>query len=209
MKNYVPEDRMEHTQAVQPPKIATSEALYAGFGIKPTNPKDVAGTARIDLSLVDPIAVGEMILAMEEGVAKYGAYNYTVLGVRARVYISAALRHLFKYLMGEDRDPKTGVHHIGSTMACCMILLSAAARGKLTDDRPPSNRRASDQLDGLEARVRKVREVFDSYKPRHYTIEDTQHEQGTREQDDRRHPPADPEGYSHREDAQPVPGRDR
>ena len=146
--------------------------------VKDTNPKDVAGSARIDFSLLDPIALAELTLAMEEGRTKYGAYNYTVAGVKARVYISAGIRHFFKYLLGEDRDPKTGVHHLGSVMACAMIIICAASRGKLFDDRPPSNQRASNQLDEFEARVKMVREVFKDFSPKHYTIEDTQNGTG-------------------------------
>jgi hypothetical protein len=152
--------------------------------IKDTNPKDAAGSARIDFSLLDPGALAEMTLAMEEGRTKYGAYNYTIAGVKARTYVSAGMRHFFKWLLGEERDPKTGVHHLGSVMACAMILLCAISRGKLVDDRPPSQKDASAQLDGMEARVRLVREVFKDFAPRHYTIEDTEH--GTGKQADQR-----------------------
>lgn len=141
---------------------------------KDTNPKDAAGSARIDPTLVSPFAVAECALAMEEGATKYGRYNYTVVGVKSRVYIAAAMRHLWKYLLGETRDTKTGVHHLGSVMACAAILIDAEVRSKLVDDRPPSHKEASSWLDGLEARVKKVREVFKDYSPRHYSIEDTQ-----------------------------------
>lgn len=167
--------------------------------VKDTNPKDAAGSARIDFSLLDPIALAEMTLAMEEGRTKYGAYNYTVSGVKSRVYVAAGIRHFFKWLCGEDRDPKTGVHHLGSVMACAMILLSAMSRGKLIDDRPPSNRNASAQLDEFEARVKMVREVFKDFRPRHYTIEDTQH--GTGEQTDTKSAQAPAEGDLSRKNA--------
>lgn len=173
--------------------------------LKDTNPKDAAGSARIDFSLMDPNAMAELCLAMEEGGTKYGYYNYTVVGVKSRTYVAAAMRHLFKWLMGEERDPKTGVHHLGSTMACAMILLSAMARDKLVDDRPPSNRSASTQLDEFEARVMKVREVFKHYSPKHYTIEDTQN--GTRDQIYSPGAQVPAQGSLPREDAQPVQGR--
>lgn len=140
---------------------------------KEPNPKDSTGSARIDFSLLDPIALCEVALAMAEGQTKYGAFNYTVAPVRARVYVGAALRHIFKWLMGEDRDPKTGVHHLGSTMACCMILLSAANRGTLIDDRPPSLQGASDQVDAFEARVKHLRELYKEFRPTHFTRENT------------------------------------
>ena len=174
--------------------------------VKDTNPKDAAGSARIDATLVSPFSIAEMALAMEEGAAKYGAFNYTVVGVKARVYIGAAMRHLWKYLLGESRDPKTGVHHLGSVMACAGILIDAEVRGKLNDDRPPSEKSASTWLDGMEARVKKVRGVFSTFSPRHYTIEDTQN--GTGEPLHTPGAQAPAEGDLPREDAQPLPGRD-
>lgn len=176
--------------------------------IKQSNPKDAAGSARIDFSLFDPFALAEACLAMEEGRTKYGAYNYTVVGVKSRTYVSAAMRHLFKWLMGEERDPKTGVHHLGSTIACAMVLLSAINRNKLVDDRPPSVSDASARLDAFEARVKHVREVFKDHNPKHYTIEDTQHGNRTGEQKDPGSKQAAAPIGVQREDAQSLPGRD-
>lgn len=136
---------------------------------KDSNPKDVAGSARIDMTLISAVACAEEALAMEEGGAKYGYYNYTVAGVKTRVYIAAAFRHLWKYLMGEDRDPKTGVHHLGNVRACAGIILEAESRKKLTDDRPPANPAASSWLDDMEARVKHVRDTFKGFRPRHFT----------------------------------------
>jgi hypothetical protein len=136
---------------------------------KDSNPKDVAGSARIDMTLISAVACAEEALAMEEGGTKYGYYNYTAVGVKTRVYIAAALRHLWKYLMGEDRDPKTGVHHLGSVRACAGIILEAESRKKLTDDRPPANPAASSWLDNMEARVKHVRDTFKGFRPQHFT----------------------------------------
>lgn len=136
---------------------------------KDSNPKDVAGSARIDMTLLSAMALAEESLAMEEGGSKYGYYNYTVVGVKTRVYVAAAFRHLWKYLMGEDRDPKTGVHHLGSVRACAGIILEAESRNKLTDDRPPANPAASSWLDNMEARVKQVRDTFKEFRPRHFT----------------------------------------
>lgn len=140
---------------------------------KDSNPKDIMGSNRIDLSLVSTAAMAEEALAMTEGAVKYGLYNYRIVGVKSRVYISAALRHLFRYLAGEDRDPKTGVHHLGSVRACVGIILDAQAQGKLIDNRPPAQPALSQLLDALEARVSTLKEVFKDFSPRHYTIEDT------------------------------------
>lgn len=173
--------------------------------IKDSNPKDDAGSARIDLALLSPFALAEEALAMEEGATKYGRYNYTVVGVKSRVYVSALLRHVFKWLLGEERDPKTGVHHLGSARACLGILLDAQVRGKLFDDRPPSRKEASNWLDAMEARVKHVREAFKAHSPRHYSIEDTY---GTGEQTHPGSSQATAGEGALREDAQRVPRRD-
>lgn len=139
---------------------------------KPTNPKDALGSTRLDLSLPSPFAAAEEALAFEEGLCKYGRNNYRIIGVRASVYIAAALRHLWKYAMGQVRDPVTGVHHLGSVRACVGIIIDAEGYGKLTDDRPPSPPRFSKWLDGMEDRVKFLRELFKDKNPKHYTIKD-------------------------------------
>lgn len=143
-------------------------------GQKPTNPKDALGSTRLDLSLPSPFAAGEEALAFEEGLCKYGRYNYRIIGVRSSIYLAAAFRHLWKYTMGEDRDAKTGVHHLGSVRACVGIILDAQGYGKLTDDRPPRAPGFSGWLDAMEERVKFLRELFKEHNPKHYTIQDGQ-----------------------------------
>jgi len=181
---------------------------FATQFMKDSNPKDAAGSARIDLTLISPFAIAEEALAMEEGAAKYGRYNYTVVGVKARVYVGALLRHVFKWLLGEERDPKTGVHHLGSARACIGILIDAQVRGKLMDDRPPSHKEASSWLDAMEARVITVREAFAGHSPRHYTIEDTEYGQGAGEQIHREYTSPSTRVRVRGEDAQRLSGRD-
>ena len=142
-------------------------------GLKPSNPKDDLGSTRIDLSLPSPVALAEEALAYEEGLCKYGRNNYRIVGVRTMIYIAAALRHIWKFTMGEDRDPKTRAHHLGNARACLGIILDAQAYGKLTDDRPPSCAGFSGRLDAMESNVKHMREVFKDHNPRHYTISDS------------------------------------
>ena len=170
----------------------------------PANPKDMVGAARIDLTLIHVVALIEEALAMQEGLEKYGAYNYLAAKVKARIYVGAAFRHLFKWLMGEERDPKTGVHHLGSVRACAGILLAAQAHDTLVDDRPPSLKGASDKVDSMEARVKHLRELYKGFRPKHFTRADD----GTREPIHPAGPQAPAEGDLPREDAQRVPGRD-
>jgi hypothetical protein len=104
---------------------------------KDSNPKDNAATSRLDLSLFPATARAYGALAMVEGHLKYGGYNYRAVGVRASVYYAAASRHLDKWFNGEEDNPKTGVPHLASALACIGIIIDAAVCGKLFDDRPP------------------------------------------------------------------------
>lgn len=138
------------------------------------NPKDILGSTRINLGNLSPAAMVEEALAMEEGGLKYGFNNMRSYGVQCMIYLGAALRHIWKFIMGEDRDPVTGVHHLGYARACLGIVLDAAAYGKLHDDRPPRLNGFSKVMDAMEARVKHLRELFKDKSPKHYTIADSE-----------------------------------
>lgn len=140
---------------------------------KPSNPKDVLGTNRAPFDLVSDIAIAEESLAMAEGGLKYGKFNYRAIGVRASIYLDAARRHIAKWKNGEERDQKTGVHHLGSARACLGILLEAQGMGNLTDDRPPVMPGFSGQVDALEERMSHLVTLYGDRNPRHYA-QDTQ-----------------------------------
>jgi len=139
--------------------------------MKPTNPKDMAATARLPLHLVPDTLKTYAALAFAEGAAKYGAYNWRVAGVRASIYRSAMERHLAAWWNGEEVDPKTGVPHLASIIAGAGILLDADLVGKLTDDRPPRAPVAQLQR-AAEDKIARLQALFSDRNPHHYTIED-------------------------------------
>lgn len=141
--------------------------------VKDTNPKDAAAATRIPLWLLSPIAKAHWALAQFAGFLKYGGWNWRIAGVRSSVYLSAAQRHLDRYLSGEEFDPIDGTHHLANIMACCAILLDAKAAGKLIDDRPPSVS-VVETYATLEQRARELREQYADRDPRHWTIDDTE-----------------------------------
>lgn len=136
------------------------------------NPKDAAGRAKVPLWLLSPVAKAAWCMAQYVGKVKYGAWNWRGTDVLASVYVSAAMRHLDAWLSGETHDPDDGTHHLGNVMACCAILLDAAATGTLIDDRPPrvSHRPAYAEAEVIvaptEARYR-------DRNPKHWTIADS------------------------------------
>lgn len=133
------------------------------------NPKDVAGTNRLDMSLVEPVAIAEECLAMMEGLCKYGRANYLAGKIVGMIYIAACFRHIWKWIAGEERDQKTGVHHLGSARACLGIVLAAQQYGTLVDNRPPHRKGFSDLLDSFESRVAHLKSLHKDKNPTHYT----------------------------------------
>lgn len=101
-----------------------------------TNPKDLIGVTKVNLFTVPPASIIYEALAMQDGARKYGAYNWRAKKVVASIYISAALRHLFKYLDGQDVDPESGLPELAHLKACIGIIIDAKETGNLVDDRP-------------------------------------------------------------------------
>ena len=117
------------------------------------NPKDRAASAKIDISLFPPVALIHGAHAMMDGAEKYGPYNWREKRVKARVYLSAAIRHILDCLDGEDQAADSGVLHLGHAIACCAILIDAMETGTLIDDRPEKKGNASAVLDRLQKQI--------------------------------------------------------
>ena len=130
------------------------------------------------MGLVPDIAIAEAALAFTEGALKYGRFNWRVAGVRSSIYHAAIKRHLAKFWNGENRDELTNVHHLGSVIACCCILLDAAGNGKLNDDRPPESRSTSLHIDNLSQEVVKLQELFKDSDPHQHSRLDVRDAEG-------------------------------
>lgn len=100
------------------------------------NPKDALGSRKPDLSLVPPAAIIYTALAMENGAAKYGPFNWRAHKINARVYVAAALRHLYSWADGEAKASDSGVPHLAHALASLAILVDAIETGNVIDDRP-------------------------------------------------------------------------
>lgn len=102
----------------------TPEAMATG-GVKFDS-----GKPRMDL--LDAYAIEQLSLVLAFGAQKYDAHNWRK-GITKTRLIAAALRHLFAYLRGEDKDPETGLSHAAHAMCCCMFLLGLEHRADLDD----------------------------------------------------------------------------
>jgi hypothetical protein len=140
---------------------------------KPTNPKDVLGSDRLPLDLVPSSLVASASLGFLEGALKYGRFNWRIAGVRVCIYLAACLRHIFKYMNGEECDPKTGVPHLSSAQACLGIIVDSKVQGNLIDDRPPRQPGFSEMIDAMGGDVKRLKALFADHHPKQYTIEDS------------------------------------
>lgn len=131
----------------------------------PKNPKDIAASTRIDLSLFPASARAYGALAFVEGDLKYGAYNWRKRDVQASTYYAANGRHMDKWFNGEEVDPDTKVPHLASALASVAVLIDATVRGNLIDDRPPAEsaelyKQISDIVSHLQGLIPRQAERF-------------------------------------------------
>ena len=87
-----------------------------------------------DMSLLSPIAMVKIAEVMSYGKKKYSAHNWRGGFIWSRP-AAAALRHLFAWLGGEDKDPETGLSHLAHASCCLMFLLEFETTKPELDDR--------------------------------------------------------------------------
>lgn len=87
---------------------------------------------RLELLPVGPmLAIAEVLTF---GAKKYAEHNWRK-GFKWTRLIGAAMRHLFAYARGEDKDPETGLSHLAHLGCCVVFLLEHEQRGLGEDDR--------------------------------------------------------------------------
>ena len=101
------------------------------------NPKALIGMTKPPMSAVPPVALIHLGQAMKDGRIKYGPMNWRETEVSSSVYYDALMRHVLAWWDGQDFAEDSGCHHLAHAMACCAIILDAAASKSLKDDRPP------------------------------------------------------------------------
>lgn len=124
------------------------------------NPKDAVGIRKWRYFTTVPLTVMcEVGVAMLEGARKYGRSNYRVAGVRASVYVDAAMGHITQWWEGEDIDADSKLSHITKAISSLVVLRDAMIQDMLQDDRPPKGK-----LDAVRAEMqRTVNEMFERH----------------------------------------------
>lgn len=137
---------------------------------KDTNPKDAIGTAKWRQFTVVPMQVlWEVGVGMLEGTLKYGRHNYRGAGVRASVYVDAALGHIHQFWEGEDIDKDSGLSHVTKAICSLFVLRDAMMNEMWNDDRPPKARDMDKLRDELGKLVAENFERYAHKDPHHYT----------------------------------------
>jgi hypothetical protein len=81
-------------------------------------------------------ALDEVARVYSKGASKYEADNY-LRGYAWRLSAGALLRHVSRFMCGEDRDPETGCLHLAHACWHCLTLITFYMRALGTDDRRP------------------------------------------------------------------------
>lgn len=86
------------------------------------------------LSLISRTALEEEAKVMSYGVGKYGTHNWRQ-GMDFSRLMDAALRHIYAFADGEDKDKETGLSHLAHARCCLAFLLEYEGKKIGKDDR--------------------------------------------------------------------------
>ncbi len=102
----------------------------------PTNAGVKHDNGKIRYELVPPEALAGLARVLTFGAKKYGDRNFEK-GIKYSRVFGAALRHLWAWWGGEEKDPETGECHLHHAVACVVMLQTYYCRDmKGFDDRP-------------------------------------------------------------------------
>jgi len=118
--------------------IVAITPLVAQFDPRPRLPSHDSGTKNDDgkpaLGLLPFAPLEEVAKVLGYGAVKYGKYNFKG-GFEYTRLIGAALRHLFAFARGQDKDPETGLSHVAHAVCNLLFLLDQQIASTGTDDR--------------------------------------------------------------------------
>ena len=116
---------------VQPTEIKQADASLE-IAASPVGLRKDAGKVRMEL--IDPIAMEGLAAVLTFGAKKYADHNWAK-GMKWSRVTGSLLRHLFKFISGEDNDPESGLPHVDHVLCNAMFLANYFRRQKSYDDR--------------------------------------------------------------------------
>lgn len=91
--------------------------------------QDKPDVSQVSYELIELVAKVRMF-----GAKKYARDNWK-LGFKLTRSLSAALRHIYKFLQGEDNDPESGLNHLGHAVCCLEHAIYDLQHKPENDDR--------------------------------------------------------------------------
>lgn len=90
---------------------------------------------KVRLDLLSTIWINGVGSVLTFGAKKYSANNWRK-GIKLSRLLGAALRHIFAFLAGEDKDPESGLSHLYHASCCIMFAAELyETKSKDVDDR--------------------------------------------------------------------------
>jgi hypothetical protein len=91
-------------------------------------------TNKVRLELLSVDALNAIAEVMTFGAKKYADHNWRKGFAWSRL-VGAALRHIFAWMRGENKDPESGLSHLAHAGCCIMFLLEHEIQQLGQDDR--------------------------------------------------------------------------
>ena len=85
--------------------------------------------------MLPPKSILEVGKVLTYGADKYDAENWRKVDDLQNRYTSAALRHIFAHMDGEEADEETGLSHLAHAMCCLLFKLEDELLGKGEEER--------------------------------------------------------------------------
>tara|TARA_R110000850_G_scaffold11976_4_gene40740 strand:+ start:20250 stop:20531 length:282 start_codon:yes stop_codon:yes gene_type:complete len=79
-------------------------------------------TGKPRYNLIPVFSNQELAKVLTFGAEKYGAENWRKVDNAEDRYLSAAMRHIEAYRMGEITDQESGLHHLAHANACLSFI---------------------------------------------------------------------------------------
>lgn len=86
------------------------------------------------LAYVPKEAIWELGKALSFGASKYDKFNFKN-GIEVTRTVSAAVRHIYQFLDGENFDEESKAHHLGAAMANLAMAIDTYYNRPEMDDR--------------------------------------------------------------------------
>ncbi len=87
------------------------------------------------LYLLPPRSINEVGKVLTYGAQKYDPENWRKVDDLQNRYTSAALRHIFAHMEGEEDDRETGLSHLAHAMCCLLFKLEDKLIGESKEER--------------------------------------------------------------------------